>query len=265
MKKYFILFLIPILFSCKSKNEEPELDNKTYQKIKHKVKYIDIKQKNGLIKHIGFYPNTKDTFSIFFTNAHGEMKNYSKLFYKTGDIMSYVKYVDNMRLCKNFYKNGNLEETFILDKNNIKHGVEKQFYKTGELKAILEYIVYKDSVEYLNRQRLYFKNGELNKDSTLFLEILLDQDTISINDSTKINIDGSIPSKTQTYAYFGAIDTCYNNTDYSKVRFLQEFYFKPKHLGYDTINIVFDIVTLPKQKNTEVFKMFLKKQIYVTK
>ncbi|NOZ34260.1 MAG: hypothetical protein GXO80_03060 [Chlorobi bacterium] len=266
MYKILISFFLIFLFSCNYKKDKTELNNETYQKIKHKVKYTDIKQKNGLIKHIGFYPDTKDTFSIFFTDVNQEMKSYSKLFYKNGKVMSYVQYKGNMKLCQNYYKNGNLEKIFTLDKLNIRHGTEKQFYKTGELKAILDYIVYKDSVEYLNNARYFYKNGELNRDSTFFIKMISDRDTILINDSLEIRFQVIKPENTRAYAYIGSVYQYFEKTDYNNIKLLQNkvYYFKPTQIGYDSVEIVFDINITPQQKVPHIYKTFLKKRIYVT-
>lgn len=266
MNKIIILLFVIALLSCNNKQEKIELNTKTYNEIKHKINYIDIKQKNGLIKHIGFYPNTKDTFSTFYTDSSEAMKEISKIFYRNGNVRIEIDYESNIRKCKTFYENGNLKENFQLDKQNIRNGIEKEYYETGELKAIYEYIVYKDSIQYTNNRRFLYKNGSVNKDSTSFYEMVTEKDTVSLYDSLKVEFNVEKPYKTGVLAFRGSINNYFGSKRWEESLVLKKgiFYFKPKKTGNNLIEIIFVTVYNNGTDSTSYTKTFLKKEVFVT-
>ena len=253
-----IIYIFIIIASCNNNSD-------TYNLYPDNTNYEHYPLEDGLMKVVWFFPDTKDTSVIYFWNTDKKIKDSTAYYfdrqgYKTEEII----YEDNMntKTRKIFYKNGNVHWEFTV-KGKKKDRDIKSYYSSGELKYIKEVIVYKDSIDFLNNIRYYNRNGELNIDSTRYVEMLCPKDTMKISDSLKIEFNVIKPDYIGGYAVVGSIEKYFNAEyiDYDDIIKGKVYCYKPKHIGINFIEVVFvlKILGTDMQYNT-----FLKKEIYVT-
>jgi len=267
MKHYLLMFFTIFLFSCKDDTNIKEFA-KEYKLI-DSSNYQYIMLKNGFLKTVRFFPETNDTSAIYFFNKSKLRDSIAYYYYKDGTLEATIKYENNPRIKygTSYYKNGIIKRQTIIYKNKAAIGSDKWFYKNGKQRKILDYLLYKDSIQYLNNQRYFNKQGEIIRDSSYFIEILTNKDTISINDSIEVSFNIIMPNKVMIFAYKGSINNNFGKKLPLPSNVFQHktFYFKPKHSGKNMIEVVFVIVYKPEDPNSKYSKTFLKKEIFVTK
>lgn len=264
--KAILFFLILIFFFSCSTNE-----NNNNLKIKispdgQKYEYQNLK--NGLVKIIRFYQGTMDTLSVYFLNKNNHLDSTAYFYYRNGKLKNITKYFNNkkIRKFKHFYKNGNINREFTIYKDSLLLGEDKYYYENGKLWAIQEFVVFKDSISQLNSELYYNKSGNLIIDSTFYFEIITKKDTISLNDSLKVGFKVIKPKTKRAIAFHGSIDNYFRDKLPPDSLILKDsiFYFKPKKLGKNLIEIVFLYFIEPKNKSKPYIRIFLKKDIFVT-
>lgn len=265
MIKFLISLSIFLLFISCSNNSEDSLRKKMYP---DSANYEYLKLNNDLVKIIRFFPNTKDTSAIYFLNKNNYRDSTAYYYYRNGNIKDIIKYEDSMtiRKCKRYYKIGTIKRESIIYKDSFFLGDDKYYYENGKLKAIQEFIIYKDSIEHLNNERYFDKQGKIIKDSTYFFKIITSKDTISFNDSLKVRFNVIKPKSTKAFAFHGSVNDYFGNKKWADSLVLRDsiFYFRPKKLGKNKIEIVFVVLLEPDNKLSPYLKIFLKKGIFVT-
>ncbi|NOZ34261.1 MAG: hypothetical protein GXO80_03065 [Chlorobi bacterium] len=254
MKTTIILLL---LFSCRESSDKyilyPDSTNYEYKLLN-----------NGLLKVIRFFPNTKDTSNIYFFNKNKLRDSISYYFDIDGNLSSTVKYKNgnNIKLLTYFYKNGNIKNECKFYKDKFVVGDDKYYYKNGNLKAIKEYLLYKDSIQYLNNELYYDDSGDINKDSSFYFKLLTKKDTVSLNDSLRVGFNIIKPKHTRIFAFYGSIENYFGKKLPPESLVLKDtvFYFKPRKKG---INLI-EVVIVAGFEQNKYSKVFLKKKIFVT-
>ena len=265
MKYIVYLSIFLLLLSC-TNNKEDNLNTRIYP---DNPNYENKNLKNGLVKIIRYFPDTKDTFAVYFLNENNLFDSISYFYYRNGHLESVIKYEDsiNIRKCKRYYENGNINREFTIYKDSFLLGDNKYYYENGKLRAIQEYVVYNDSIKQLNNQRFYDKSGAIIKDSSFYFEIVTNRDTLSLNDSIKVGFNIIKPKKRRAIAFHGSMDEYFLDKKWADSLILRDsiFYFKPKKLGKNLIEIVFIYFLEPENKLSPYLKIFLKKEVFVTK
>ena len=263
MKKIIVAFFcLFAIYSCN--NEEKHPDDIVHYPDRTNYKHIPLK--NNVVKVIRFFPNTKDTDFVYFFDSKRKIRvNTEYRFHKDGHKISNIEYKDSMqiRICTDYHKNGNVKAEYILFDDRYK-GDRKDYYETGELKIIRDF-VFSNNKELLNNTREYKKNGELIRDKTFYAELISDKDTVSINDSIKINFKLILPKNSEYSAHYGTVEMMSKDVNSETLDFFEKyfFYFKPKHLGENFARIIFNIFPSP-EPNSPFIKLFEEKRIYVT-
>ncbi len=266
MKSILFFPILILLYSC-----SPNKDNNRSKIITYSdsLNYEYQNLKNGLVKIIRFFPKTKDTSAIYFLNKKNLRDSTAYYYYRTGQLKGTIKYEDSMAIkkYKRYYENGNINREFTIYKDSFLSGDDKYYYENGKLWGIKEFVVYKDSISRLNRELYYNRSGNLIIDSTFYFEIITKKDTISLNDSLKVGFKIIKPKTKRAIAFHGSIDNYFENKLPSDSLILKDsiFYFKPKKLGKNPIKIIFIYFLEPENKSNPFLKIFLKKDIYVTK
>ncbi len=269
MKYTLGIFFLLALFSCKNETNNSENQIINYYNLPDSTNYEYKMLENGLLEIFKFYPGTKRISEIFFLNKKKLRDSTAYYYDRNGMIETTIQYKDDMKI-KNltvFYKNGNIHRQGTFNKNNIAVGEDKWFYENGKPRKILEYLLRKDSLQFLNNSRYFDKQGEIIKDSTYFIQMLTNKDTVSLNDSIKVSFNVILPEKPKAFKYFGNIDEDYGAELPPSSEVIKDsiFYYKPKKSGKNLIEIVFVIVFDTTKYNSPYSKVFLKKDIFVTK
>jgi len=264
MKKIFIYVMIMIFFSCTNQ----ENNQKKYVLFPDSTNYEYITQKNGLLKVIRFFPETKNVSVIYFINPELKIKDSTMTcFDKTGKLKCRVIFRDSMkiRIFENFYVNGNLKSR--ISENDLDNKIIKQNYyeETGKLKTRKELILFQGK-EYGNTKIFYNETGEINKDSTFYAELVTQKDTISLNDSLKIQFKVLGPNNGGYLSFFGSLKDFVDDVEYDNVKFNKGdyCYFKPQQIGKINVSIIFYVFCTPED-NSPFVKIYCKKDIFVIK
>ncbi|NOZ34262.1 MAG: hypothetical protein GXO80_03070 [Chlorobi bacterium] len=261
MKTTIISLILLLLLSCRESS-----DIKKYILYPDSTNYEYKLLKNGLLKVIRFFPETKDTNVIYFLDTKRKIKDSTLTYFtKERKIKYRTTYRANMkiRIFAYYYDNGKIKGKKEI--NDIKHRITKTtYYKNGKIKNISEIIKYKGK-EYGNTKRVYYKNGKINRDSSFYAELITEKDTISIEDSLVIKFKIIGPQKGFYVPYLGTTEAFLRKTDYKNVKYIRTngyFVFKPKHYGKNKVSIIFELYSSEKP-NSFFYKSLKEKTIYV--
>lgn len=277
MKNTLIFFLILFSFSCNNQHKNDIRINKLLNVKKYKevvlfpdsTNYKAYEIENGLIKAIRYYPGTTNPTIIYFFDKNSELKDSTSYYFnKKGVLTKTISYEDSMKIRKvvNYFPDGNIKKKWSVI-NDILQGDMIFYYGNGQIHNIKEYIIL-NGRSYLNNEIVYFQNGEINRDSTYYVNLVTKKDTVSINDSLLIRLKVMIPEFTKGRSIIGEFDKNFNPSDENSFDYFggKEFYFKPKKLGNNQFRLVFETNVNPEKKPEDMilYITYLKKEIFVT-
>jgi len=160
-----------------------------------------------------------------------------------------------------FYSNGNIREILNLLDGKL-NGKCTFFNLDGIINKILYYkIINNESI--VNSILVFDKPKVINKDSTMYADILLKKDTVLINDYINFEFIYFNPSGLASIEYAN-FDKNFNIQDSSTIKYLNDsnspFKIKATKKGNDTLRVIYKIQDL---KTKMLYPIYLEKPFYV--
>ena len=130
--------------------------------------------KDGTLKAKHYINNTKKDSSIFY--------------YRDGEIESSIIYLNNKKSVINYYENGNIKSQGNFINDTMPTGNWLYFYNDGKLKEVKEFLII-DSKPLLNQNWFFNHKGDTVKSKSSYFDLLVEKDTIYLNEPVKAKID----------------------------------------------------------------------------
>ncbi|MCK4662310.1 MAG: hypothetical protein KAT68_05555 [Bacteroidales bacterium] len=270
MKKFtFITLFCFVLISCSNKKNET-IEN-------------DVYYENGILNFKFVKLDNSNLTKVFEYDSNGQIKaiGYINKNQKRDSIISY--YVNNKLIqtltVKNgvttgpaiwYYPDGKIKEQVCL-KNNMRVGVHKYFRKDGYLKQENFYkIINNQSV--LNGIIRYDNNEKIIKDSSEYVDLILNKDTINLNEELKYELFVLFKKKNGILSrvILGDFDIDYNLKDSSSLEYFSIYKKNIKTTHEEGENYLRLIVefkdTINFSESNKILKwiFFVEKKYYVT-
>lgn len=164
----------------------------------------------GLTERIEYYPNGKIKAKGFFKDGvqHGKATQYDE----NGRLLAKGNYRNGVLdgITEIYHPNGKLKEETTYSKG-VPVGWSYEYRENGEKQAAYEYIIFED--EYIGNQRIrYSEAGEIIADSSHYITVSSDRDTISLGEEIKLRFKLEAPfygSKSQVQLLIGGFDDQY--------------------------------------------------------
>ena len=133
-----------------------------------------------------FYENGNLKAKHYLDRAH--KKDSSVFYYKDGTVESIMKFLNDKKQVENYYNNGSIESIGSFQNDTIPVGNWKYFYDNGELQEVKEFLKI-NGKPFLNQNWFLNVNGDTIKSQSNYFNLLLEKDTILINEPVKAKID----------------------------------------------------------------------------
>ncbi len=236
-KNSLIIIFIVIVSSCQcNKKKEYYSDGsikieKIYCKNNEHIKTIE-HYRNGLVS------------SITFENVKGNLDGKCSYFDKNGNIESSVVYKDGISdgIAKWFYPNGKImEEVYIINKERV--GPHIYYDLSGNIVRKNFYILINNK-SFFNGYLVYNKFGNIIPDSSMYVFLKTDKDTVNINDTITYWFNQYLSKGIQVKAIIGNIDKNFNIVDSTTIKYVNpnlKNKFSPTKVGNDTIRIIYEL------------------------
>ncbi|TXK18383.1 toxin-antitoxin system YwqK family antitoxin [Pontibacter qinzhouensis] len=167
-------------------------------------------RETGLTERIEYYPNGKIKARGFFKDGiqHGKAIQYDE----SGKLEAKSTYLNGVLdgMLKIYYPNGKLKEETIYSKG-VPVGWSYEYRENGKMQAAYQYYRFED--RYKGNQRIrYSEAGEIIADSSHYITVFSDRDTISLGEEIKLHFKLEAPfygSKSQVRLEVGGFDDQY--------------------------------------------------------
>jgi hypothetical protein len=133
---------------------------------------------------IEYYDNHKIRAEHFVSNGN---RDSSKTYSRNGDLTSHIFYNGNKKHVRH-YKNGKLEKEGTYLNNDIQIGIWRYYNPDGSLREAKEFLLI-DNKPFLNQNWVFSSTQDTLKTQSNFFKMVLEKDTILINEPVKAKVD----------------------------------------------------------------------------
>lgn len=211
-----ILFISLLTFSCNDQSSSVQREYYLNRQLKVET---EVQNNNWHGKRIRYYPSGKVKSVAYYKDGknHGTLTD----FYEDGSVEGEVHFKDGRLngISKYYYPNGTLEMV-VPYKDGIRVGWGKFYRKDGSLESMESKVVdlyEQNGKEEVNQVIMFNEEGKIMKDSSYYLSISNNCDTLELGDTCQVTVTLETPMlKKDMQMLIGGYDEFYRLVDKSR-------------------------------------------------